>query len=203
MVTRRAKADKIFGGFLKDREIAERRVGATPQSRLKWLLEFSREDLALLSSGERGLRGECLRLLPRARLSHDKKLSKTTSWAHDAGSMDDDVLVELQEWTKGAFDTISAERRKPLDVPLPKSVSLWRTSDITAKKASFQYIKEFDHNDERPAIKDSIADVILDGGDYLRFCLECKKPFLAHRKKQYDTMSCSQKARDRRRGKQK
>jgi hypothetical protein len=181
--------------------VAEARVGDTPQSKLKWLLDFKDKDLTKTYRGEREGVGYELRVLPASLLTHAGKASATLQWQHGLEPLTDEVILELHEWTKALFAAMSQpwQEQRSVSIPPPTEVEIYRTSPLTAKKTRFQYIRRFSGNDERPVIKDAIVNALLEGSEYLRFCLECRKPFMAHRKKTYCNPECSQKARDRKR----
>jgi hypothetical protein len=45
---------------------------------------------------------------------------------------------------------------------VPSQIELYRTSQVTAGKIHFEYMRRFDGDDEPPVIKDAIANGLVD-----------------------------------------
>ena len=183
-----------------DMDKARARVGDTAESRLKWVLSFKEVDLDALTAGERAAWGDGLRCLPVGTLSHGGRVMQTMAWAYSQDKMDDATLAGLQEWVRDFFKAL-ASNDAGFEYHPPESISVFRTNPLPSKTVQFQVMSKFPFLDKTRAIQYSIVNLVLDGSEKLRFCFQCKAPFIPNRKQDFCKPQCSQKARDIRRGK--
>jgi hypothetical protein len=159
-------------------ELTTRRVGATPEAQLRWVVKFAERDLGELRPGELVSLGDDLRGL------------SSLGWQglRKAGPMPEPELRRLH-------DEIAAGVRAYLStpagwvLPLPRAVRLERTHSGHGQRVW--------EGDEYRTIINAVADLLTKAGDRLRSCLECGKPFFAVKGQRYCSARCSQKFRDR------
>jgi hypothetical protein len=185
--------------FNADMEKAAARVGSTAESKLRWLLQFKEKDLNSLTRGERIPLGNGLRCLPGSRPTHGGKVARSVSFMMEGFEMPDEMIFELQNWTMNFFAAL-ASPQGDYEYEPPEKMLIHRMSPLKSKRIIFQQMPLFNSRGERPAVKDAIINIVLAASDKLRFCLQCKAPFVAHRRQAYCTPKCSQTARDIRRG---
>jgi hypothetical protein len=120
-------------------------------------------------------------------------------WEHVSEPLADDDLSGLQQWTKDLFAAQGDDRAREFKLPVPSEAFLHRQSPLTSKKSRFQYIEKYELEHELRAITKGIANIILAASGNLRFCLECRRLFVASRKRVYCSDRCSQRVQDRKR----
>lgn len=179
---------------LDQQELALRRVGATPEERLRWVLNFTNKlDLDELGPGAKNDLGYDL-----------WQITAPVGWLTQRrmGPMPERQLREIQRAIAEGIQALFANRGRGealLDpgwkLPVPRRARLIRLSDPGAKPTLF--IRIFDGTSEEGSIINGVADLILRAGGRLRSCVECGAPFVARKRQAYCETKCSQKARNR------
>jgi hypothetical protein len=195
--TKRTDATVYFQQLLDQFDLARRRVGEKPEERLRWLLQFVRTDLNLLHPEERRALAYDLRAL----------LTPTNIGAREFRSSvltpeEDDSLVEqLHAEIKRGLTNLLSEENSGWTFKQPDYVAICRSTKLNAKRIGFIKKVHFAAPSGKDAILNAVMDIILESGDLMRACSECKSPFVPVRRQEYCSIKCSQRARDRRRSK--
>jgi len=197
------RANVVFA----QQSLAQERVGETSKERLKWLLEFSKKNLDLLHPEERVALSYDLRALLKGSQQADGLTGEPYLILRSVAgkAMDESVFRELHREIKDGFKQLFSNKKSDEDhlrqwaFPLPKTFHLWRQSGLISKRTRFQFLSQFDYDDEKGPILNSILNILIDSQNVLRACVFCYTPFVPVRRQEYCSQSCSQKARDKRR----
>jgi hypothetical protein len=183
------------------RATADKRLGATPEDRLRWLVnDFLATNLDDLLLEERTALGYVLR-----------QLTPPVGWGvkREPRPLSDEDLRAVQERLRHGLNMLT-RRTGSLEVavydpsggwalPLPRRDRLVRTSAEGAKPATFMLLAEAES--EGDAIVRAVADLVLRAGRQLRACAlpECARPFVARRKGQFCREEHAMRSRNKRR----
>ena len=170
-------------------ELAVRRTGRTREERLRWVVsEFARKDLDVLRPEELVALGYDLRQL----------MSPPWGTRRPHGPLPGEVVRRVQRDVKNGLRALLNERRSPAtrgwDLPAGTD-RLIRWSAPGSKKATFALRSS---GDEYTVIMRGVAHLVINAGAGLRACKECQSPFLAVKRQEYCEPTCGQRARDRR-----
>jgi hypothetical protein len=179
--------------FFRQTALAERRMGRTPEARLRWVVEFSQLDLESLRPEERVAKGYDLRQLAVLGVPNP---GVADSWVCDVGPMPDEALRQYQADIAQGIRGLLANPPQEWSIPAPAEIHIQRFSTAGARKTGFYTVRQ---GDERQRILGAVADLLLAAGSALRACAECGRPLVARKRQVYCTQSCSQRARDRHR----
>ena len=172
-------ADEAFERML----VARDRLGDSPESQLKWILDFAKKDLQKTRPEERVALGYDLRGL----------ISGNWSWNTNVGPMPDPTLrrlhSEITEGLKGLFN----QPQKEWNFPPPSIISVNRFNPLDAP--DIRFITRYE-GDERTAILSGVLGILQKAKENLRACKRCKTPFVRVRRQEYCSEKCSQKKRN-------
>ncbi|MDO8475060.1 MAG: hypothetical protein Q7W02_02495 [Candidatus Rokubacteria bacterium] len=161
----------------------QRRVGETPEQRLRWIMDFLRLDLDLLTSGEVEAKGDDLRMIAAHSLPRGVGL-KTTVSPMAAGV--------LRRYRDQIHEGLRSVLGKDCQWPLSGRPVLER------RAGGFRIVVD---GDEMVGILSGIAQLIVEAGDRLRACQDpaCGTPFVATKRQAYCTTKHSQRVRNQKR----
>jgi len=173
--------------FIEQKRLGRQRVGRTPEERLGWVVSFARGDLDRLRPEERVALGYDLRaLVPR---TWGYRVPVAPLQEQDLRSIHEEVrrgvasLLEKGEWRLRATPRIvlmrEEEEEEDQAVPSYRVGLSWRGT-------------------EAQAILGGVMDLLLDVGDRLRACAQCREAFVKRKRQAYCSTACSQRARDQR-----
>jgi hypothetical protein len=176
---------------LEAERLAVERMGQNDEDRLRWVLEFAKKDMDKLRPGERIALGYDLRqLLP-------------IGWAvkREQGTpVPEPALRRIHGILAGSLRTLLADDR---DMSHPDAGWILptgrdrviRVSRKGSKQAIFTLTSE---GDDETTIVRGIADLVVRAGRRLRLCARaaCGQPFVATRRQEYCSNSCSQRVRN-------
>lgn len=170
-----------------------RRMGETPEQRLRWVVDFARRDLDTLRPEERTALGHDLRWI--AYWSLPDAVGVRTSLSDPREPLPDRRLREYQRQIAEGLRGLLAEGGHHRPWKLPSRPVLARAGD-----QAFGFVLVFE-GEERADIIGGVANLILlQAGKRLHACLYCKAPFVSKENRQrYCTPTCSQRMRNRRR----
>jgi hypothetical protein len=184
---------------LDEFKLAAARLGDTPEKVLQWVLRFVSRDLTALLPGERSNLAWDLRALSvYARNWHFE-------WKLDEPMPQVDLLELQRELGEGIGAIVRAHETPTLPIGLlpsrwPRSVeqraTLISRAEPQSKGRRYWILWE---GQDREAIVAAIWNIIIDVGNKLRACAECRSPFIAIKRQEYCTPACSQRARISRR----
>jgi hypothetical protein len=177
--------------------LADRRLGATAEDRLRWLVnEFLATDLKSLLGPERVALGYLLRQLtpPVGVLTYQRlgPLRDEDLWAVQKRIRRGlEALVKGPDWPASLTDATAG-----FSLPRTRHDRLVRMTRMGDKPAIFQLVTEAES--EVHSIIRAAGDLILRGGRRLRACAlaECQRPFVARRKAQFCSETHAQKFRN-------
>jgi len=161
------------------------RIGATPESQVRWLLAFAKRELRGLSSVEWleiGSEARVFALQPgipgfRLPLPSERLLTRWQRWLRGG-------LGQLEEGTW--WETIVGRRQ--LRIQYAKGMV----------QEEYSYLEgESFWDDVTSAFREHVLRALANVRGRLRFCQECRKPFVARKRQAYCTPGCSQKSRTR------
>lgn len=161
-----------------------RRLGATPQQNLAWVLDLTEKDLDMLRPEERVALGYDLRMVATF------SLPRRSGPASDLRPMSDAALARYQQQIKDGIHGLLVTRTpwafaaRPILTPEPT------TRGRIACRLAFR-------GDEEAGIMAGVAHLIVAVGDHLRVCQECQRPFVATKRQAYCRSVCSQRTRNR------
>ena len=186
--------------FYRQRTLAEKRMGRTPEERLRWVIKFTRQDLDTLRPEERIALGYDLRMLASLGWAPSPTLKGLGGQAYgyvvDVGAMPDEVLRTVQTEIARGLQGMMAETGQSWELPVPHKLYVSRMSPAGAKKTCFQVRWE---GGEPEAILGGVLNLLLTAGKALKACAECQRPFVARKRQIYCCPVCSQRVRDRKR----
>jgi hypothetical protein len=177
--------------------LAEKRIGRTPDARLRWLLRFLEEDLDALYPEERMARGYDLRMFsdPSFGLMGKVKGGLRGTYRRALGPMPETDLYALQADIRRGIQGLLQTPHHQWDIPAPQQLSLRRVSPPRAKKTRFVVTWQ---GEELQTILGGVFNLLLQAGEALKACVECRRPFVARKRQIYCSPNCSQRVRDRR-----
>lgn len=166
----------------REEELARKRLGDTPEARLRWVVAFAQRDL------------DALRPEERIALGYDLRALIPTGWqiTRDMGPMADADLRKRQR--------VMAERLGALldgaswELPLRRAY-LTRVGEAGGKTHRFQFTWQ---GDEAEGIICGVVDLLQQAGSRLRACAkpDCKRPFIARKRQEFCSASCGQAVRN-------
>ncbi len=176
--------------------IARRRMGESPQERLRCLLGFLGRDLSALREGEWLELDDDLKAFATGLLSGELHGPEERWWVdwNPFAPLGRRRIQRIQNGlTTGLKMLLETGKWNPPKVAAP--VSLQRIRE--RKTGRTRIVKHYKTN-----LLDSIVVQAIDlkewGGDQIRACQECHRPFLAVKRQIYCSRRCSQRTRDRR-----
>ncbi len=190
---------KLSRDALEKLDLAVRRMAGPPTTRLKWVLDFSRKDLALLQPGEKEALGYDLRGL----VHHS--LGRQPGYRFRLASLSDRELGRYQEKIAAGFRMLLSDPPRGGTWPFPAEpfVAVVDEQPKGSRRSNRRRFVVHFGGDETASILGGVANLIVEAGEHLRTCLECKTPFVASMKQaRYCSASCSQRARNKRRPKE-
>jgi hypothetical protein len=173
-------------------------VFTKPEDRLRWVLDFSTEDLSILS--------------PNARIEKWEQLA-TFMPPHASGGFpfgpgSEEHLSPLQaELRRGLRIILGDQVNEEWHFPGPSRLSFYRVStrftrgpkDAETAPQHTKFAMRWDYQDQSAMILAGVAALIQVHGGRLRGCKKCGAPFLATKRQIYCGPRCSQHTRDGRR----
>lgn len=188
---------------IQELELSYKRMGRSPEERLKWLMEnFLKKDLDLLRPEERVALGYDLRTLypwhtgkklepiPDLILrSLHRKIGEGIKSLYPKVGKKSDLYSKTSE-----FLTL---RSHGWDFKPPKTITLRRMSDFYSKTSEFQ--TTWETKDEVISILGGVLGLIDKAGQRIRACIECENPFYSTKRQEYCSSACSQRVRNRKR----
>ena len=173
--------------------MAELRVGRTSAARLRWVIDFSNRDLALLRPEELVALGDDLRMLPRlhAGQHHGQQMAEQRD-GRPPGMKPDEVLKVHDSIWRGLHGLLQ-EPNEPWAIDA-KGVFVERIPGQDAKPPQFRFGSL--GSDQKSAILATVMGLLLEQGQHLRACESCKTPFLAVRRQIFCSPECSQEERN-------
>jgi hypothetical protein len=179
----RRKGGSVENKAKKD-SLGVKRVGATAEDQLRWVVEFAQKDMKLLRSEERVALGKDLRLLVPDGWEGIEKMKP----------MDEATVARLHSHiSQGIKDLLDSNSGK-WRLPRIAGLTLCRSEPPTR----YQLTGE---GGEFEGVVLGVFNLILRLGSRLKACDSpaCGKPFVATRRQEYCSMTCSQRERDKRR----
>jgi len=167
----------------KKDSLGVKRVGATAEDQLRWVVEFAQKDMKLLRSEERVALGKDLRLLV------------PEGWEGiDTKPMDEAIVARLHSHISQGIKDLLDRNSGKWKLPRIGGLTLCRSEAPTR----YQLTGE---GGEFEGIVLGVFNLILRLGSRLKACdsPECRKPFVATRRQLFCSMTCSQRERDKRR----
>jgi hypothetical protein len=184
--------------FYRQSALAEKRMGRTPEERLRWLVKFTQQDLDTLRPEERIALGYDLRMLASLGWAPPKSMKglggHSYSFEQAVGPMLEADLRAFQAEIARALEGLLSGRS--WDIPGSVRMFISRMSPPGTKKTRFQVGWQ---GDERAAIFSGVLNLLLQAGDALKACAECQRPLVARKRQIYCSAVCSQRVRDRKR----
>ena len=180
--------------LVRELNAARLRLGS-PKQTLAWFLDFKELDLKTLPPSEIAILS--FNLLSTAAISPDEREDRILNWPHNrpVGPLDIKILRRLQsQITQGLQNLFSESGR--FVIKGPDYVGVKRVTPVNAKDARLErhsWTKKLEHS----ILETGFLDALVQGGEYLRVCKRCTKPFVANTKRQeYCTENCSQTYRN-------
>jgi hypothetical protein len=175
--------------------LAVKRMAGSPAKRLRWVVDFAQRDLALLQPGELeavgfDLRGLVYHSLPR----HEGFTVKAAPLSE----------ADLQRYQRtldaGIRGLLSEPPREWIFDVSPRLVVIERDTTSARRSNRRRFAVQLGGKQDASVLT-GVANLIVEAGELLRACLECGRPFVAAtRQVRYCSSSCSQRARNKRRG---
>jgi hypothetical protein len=189
----RAAVPRPVSEDLDQRDLAIRRLGATPKDQLRWLVhEFARRALALTRPEELIALGYDLRALaaPPGTLTRSRHAPLPIAAIK---RIHDDVNAGLQR----LLSSESADLTKGgWEFSPPARVRVVRRGEF------FLWVR--DSQDEVASILAAIGELIVRAGSgELRACRECQRPYIRTGRRRFCDERCSMRARNRKRPRKK
>lgn len=166
--------------------LADERVGRTSDSRLRWVLDFVKQDLSRMRPEERRTLGDDLRALHNADRWHTAYSSGLT--------MPDRLMKTIQRDIKAGLTALFSEQPdNEWKCPPPKTITIHRMNPLNSKRTRFQ---QYYTGDEKAAIFGSVMNLILQCQERVRACERCGQPFVRVRKQKFCDKDCGQAERN-------
>ena len=171
-------------------ELSFRRIGRTPEERLRWLMQdFLKKDLDLLRPEE------------RVALGYDLRTLYPWHTGRKMGPIPDldlrNLHKEIGEGLRRLYPKVGEKMWHGWDFKPPEKITLRRMSDFYSKTSEFQ--TTWETKDEMISILGGVLDLIVRAGQRIRVCIECGTPFYSTKRQEYCSSACSQRVRDRKR----
>lgn len=189
------KAEKAYRSDQRQ-EAAQRRVGVTPEQRLRWLLDFAQRDLFVLSPGQ-GL--DLHDELWAFSFPHPHQTTAPFPVGRHTGpplQFTKEYLSDLQkELLEGMHKLLKGEEWwiQYSSPALPPDHLIY-----VLRRAARGRLSGFYMGNHRSCFLMLAVDLLKAVGERLRQCVECQKVFLAVKRQAYCGPKCSQRARTRR-----
>jgi hypothetical protein len=161
----------------------QRRVGETPEQRLRWIVILAQRDLDDLTPGEIEALGDDLRMAAIFSLPRGVGLNTTTA------AMPPGVLQRYQDdIDRGLRAVLGKDSRWPLS----------GRPVLERRAGGFRIAVE---GDEKTGILSGVAQLVVEAGDRLRACQDpaCGAAFVATRRQNYCSIKHSQRVRNQKR----
>lgn len=183
-------ADPAYAQRLADLKVAAQDVGATPASRLKWLVEFAQQDPATWQSSTRAAHGNSILALTGFYMPAFLHGGVTLPAPIPAEDIDE-VHRELSQMLRAIVNGRAGET-----VFLPNEVvrtGIMRATERSKKPAIWASVHQY----ASPlGVLHVLKDLILTAGERLVACKRCGTPFIAIKKQEFCTLDCSQAERN-------
>jgi hypothetical protein len=204
MQTRNPRRDQTANTRLRDDPqqvaLAEKRMGRSPEDRLRWVLRFTERDLDTLRPEERRALGMDLLMLSLGGWAPSYPKRGRGGHVHTAAMpiavIPEALLRSLQAEITQGLQGLLEEPPRPWQLPATQTLSVSRASPTGAKRTQFHVHWE---GGMREAILGSVLNLLLQAGEALRACAECQRPLVARKRQIYCSARCSQQVRDRKR----
>jgi hypothetical protein len=187
---RRGSGGPRSGESRRASALARGRVGASADDRLRWAVTFAQVDLDVLRAGEREALGHDLRALSPHNYAYGQRPEP----------LPEKEVRRLQERFHEAIQTVLGKPNRPLLLQLGSPtlvrVRIGRDGPYRPQLA-WQTEKESD------AIFGGFVGLLLDPEHRLRWCAECRGPYVVRKRQEYCSPVCSQRTRNRRKRKRK
>ena len=184
----RSKEEYLLWGSLR---LARDRIGKDPARCLEWIIRFAQMDMTALRSEERTALAKDLALFPVV-MEWKPPLVGITN----AGAVPDATLTTIQAELRQLFHDLM--EGSAWTVPGQSHLRILRVSQEGAAQTEFRAVWETRGN-IRDAVFASVARLLLEHGQKVRACPECRRVFVANRRQAYCTARCSQAVRNQRR----
>lgn len=195
---------------LDEEELARKRMGDDPSARLRWVLDFVAQDLNALRPEEKVALGYDLRrFLPVGWMKNTPysplPLKAITEIHREVSAGIRSLLTDPRSYRDGPALFVDSEAGWKLP-PVKTRIVRWslpysKTDKGTDRRTKFFVIRSGD--DEKATILWGIADLLLNAGEKLRACDECRAPFVATKRQEFCTPECGQRVRNMKKAKQK
>jgi len=171
-------------------QLTRDRIGKDPAQCLAWVIRFSQMDLAVLRPEERVALGKDLALFPVV-MGY-----QSATFRSDLGPIPEATFTAVHgELGRGFRELMDG---KAWAVPGQKQLYILRDSPEGSAHTRFRT-----YWDTRENIGDAIlttaARLLLEHGQKVRACPECRKVFVATRRQRYCDTRCSQRVRNQKR----
>lgn len=181
------KVEHLLWGSLK---LTRDRIGKDPAQCLAWVIRFSQMDLAALRPEERVALGKDLALFPVV-----MGYQSASFWS-DVGPIPEATFTAVHgELGRGLRDLMEG---RAWAVPGQKQLRILRDSPEGSAQTRFQTYWDTREN-ICDAILATVARLVLEHGQKVRACPECRKVFVATRRQRYCNTRCSQRVRNQKR----
>jgi hypothetical protein len=173
--------------------VASRDIGDTASARLAWVVRFVRENPATWHSATRTANGD--RLVAFGKRGFPESLIGGVDLPPPLSAPDIDAIHHEIGTFLRAIVTCAPGQVVSWSIE-GSTAGLVRSTAVGAKPAIFA--SAFGHKDARTAIMQHVRDLVLQAGERLLACPQCRAPFIAIRKQIFCTPECAQRARNAR-----
>lgn len=195
MAKKKAKFSVLYAG--KSAAAFADRIGKNPVERLAWVIRFAQTDLAALRPEERIALARDLGLFQNlCTVQMPGPFPAVTIMSDSGPAMPDATLAAIHAELAQGFKSLMDGR--PWIMPEKRRLQIVRASREGSPQTRF--IATWDAGgDVHNAVISAVARLLMEHGQKLRACPECRKVFVATRRQRYCDTRCSQRVRNQKR----
>lgn len=195
--TERDEREEIRSRALWEQEtrLVKKRIGETPTEFLRWIINFLKMDLDSQRSEELTALAYDLRSFP-AISGGGKGGRLQLPWPSDSSAIPKAAIRKIQDEVSIQIKRLITDPSYRWRIPA-ESADLVYEKSAELKDGRFRVV--WNCRDEVTAIITAAIHLLLEPGQRIRTCQECRDVFLAHGRQDYCSTACSQRMRDRRR----
>lgn len=187
MVKKTGDMAKKTGGRVEEVRAATEIIGRTAEERLRWVTAFARAEMRQ-HPGELAVDADCLVALAWP----------VPPYTAVPAPLSRETVETLHAELRRIFRDLVTRTDGATEFPVAAPVRIMRMTVVHGKPALWASTTRRLPTDPRTAILLTVRDLVIQGGERLLDCLECKGAFVARKRQDYCTDLCAQRARNTR-----